>query len=54
MIVTDEFCEEMMRYTSSIFDELYASLVEIDPFEVKISEEESGVACSTFTEQQVY
>jgi hypothetical protein len=30
----------MQGYISQIFDELYRSLVEIDPFEVKIAEDE--------------
>ena len=44
----------MHSYIAQIFDELFASLVEIDPFEVKISEEEDGFGTSVFTEQQVY
>lgn len=36
----DEFCAEMQNYIAQVFDELYSTLVQIDPFEVKIAEDE--------------
>lgn len=40
IIVCDEYCNEMQNYIAQVFDELYSTLVEIDPFEVKIAEDE--------------
>ena len=43
----EEFCAEMQDYLAQVFDELYRTLVEIDPFELKVAEEDNGALQSS-------